>query len=87
MPAQSKQGLQRAYDAVVGEQERSADILARFSDRMPTRIRSFVEQIVRQAREDAQEMRDNRPPPPSDGDPEGDSPGAPEGTPGGPPTA
>jgi len=69
MPEQSKQGLQRAYDAITREQERSADVLNRFSDRMPERVRALVERVVRQARENAREMRENRPSPPS-GQPE-----------------
>lgn len=73
MPAASKEGLQRAYDAVTREQERTAKILSRFSDRMPASIRAFVEQVVQQAQDNAQGMRDNRPPPPS-GQPEGAGP-------------
>ncbi len=64
MPEQSKFGLQTAYDAVIGEQEGAADTLEGFSDRMPANVRSFVEQIVAQARENAQELRENRPTPP-----------------------
>ena len=95
MPAQAKQGLQRAYDAVVGEQQRSVEILVEFSDRMPPSVRSFVEQVVSQARENAQGMRDNRPSPPTagapqgtpTGSPQGTPTGAPQGTPSGPPAA
>jgi hypothetical protein len=88
MPEQSKPGLQRAYDAVSAEHGEIAGILGRFSDRMPAFVRSFVEQIVTQAREDAQEMRENRPAPPSETQsqqPEGTPSGQPEGTPGGRP--
>ena len=67
MPAESKPGLQRAYDAVIAEHGSVAFILARFSDRMPASIRSFVEQIITQARTDAQGMRENRPAPPMGG--------------------
>lgn len=80
MPAESKPGLQRAYDAVAAEHGNVADILSRLSDSMPDSIRSFVEQVITQARSDAQEMRDNRPAPPS-GQPEGTPGGQPEGTP------
>lgn len=73
MPAESKEGLQAAYDAITADHGSVADILSRFSDRMPASIRVFVSQIVQQAREDAQSMRDNRPTPPA---------GKPEGTPG-----
>jgi hypothetical protein len=73
MPEQSKLGLSRAYDAVIGELESIADTLTQFSDRMPGRIRAFVEQIVELAKENAQSLRDDRPDPPT----------GPEGTPGG----
>jgi hypothetical protein len=85
MPAESKQGLQTAYDAITAEHGSVARILSRFSDRMPARIREFVSQIVTQAHENAQDMRDNRPAPPA-GPPAGTPGGGPEGTPGGPPT-
>lgn len=67
MPAESKPGLQRAYDAVTAEHGSVADILDRFSDRMPASVRSFVEQVITQARGDAQGMRENRPTPPTGG--------------------
>lgn len=67
MPAEAKPGLQRAYDAVIAEHAGIADILTRFSDRMPAFVRSFVEQVVTQARSDAQGMRENRPAPPTGG--------------------
>ncbi len=72
MPAQSKPGLQIAYDAVTGEHGSVADILSRLSSRMPAFVRTFVEQIITQARTDAQGMRANHPT------------GPPAGTPGGP---
>ncbi len=72
MPAQSKPGLQIAYDAVTGEHGSVADILSRLSSRMPAFVRTFVEQIITQARTDAQGMRENHPT------------GPPAGTPGGP---
>ena len=65
----TKPGLQRAYDTVVLEHENVADVLSRSSDRMPAYVRSFVQEIIRQAREDAQGMRENRPRPPSGGQP------------------
>lgn len=64
MPEQSKPGLQRAYDAVIGEQRGAARTLDRFSDRMPPRVRAFVEEIIASARENARELQANRPPPP-----------------------
>jgi len=82
MPAESKAGLQRAYDAVVAEHEGLAATLARLSDRMPAFVRSFVEQIITQARSDAQSMRENRPAPPSGGP--GSTPTGPGSTPTGP---
>lgn len=86
MPAQSKPGLQRAYDAVIAEHGSIADILSRFSDRMPASIRGFVERIVTQAREDAQSMREDRPSPPSGGGQPDETPGGqPDSTPGGQP--
>lgn len=72
MPAQSKPGLQIAYDAVTAEHGSVADILSRLSPRMPAFVRAFVEQIITQARTDAQGMRTNHPT------------GPPAGTPGGP---
>lgn len=82
MPAQSKPGLQRAYDAVSAEHGSAAFIVARFSDRMPASIRSYVEQIVTQARTDAQSMREDRPAPPTGGP--GSTPTGPGSTPTGP---
>ena len=73
MPAQSKPGLQIAYDAVTGEHGSVADILSRLSPRMPAFVRTFVEGIITQARTDAQGMRANHPT------------GPPAGVPGGPP--
>lgn len=84
VPEEGKAGLRKAYEAVSAEHGSVADILSRFSERMPAQIRSFVEQIVTQARQDAQSMRDNRPTPPS-GQPEGTPSGQPEGTPSGQP--
>ncbi len=72
MPAESKQGLQTAYDSVTAEHGSVADILSRLSPRMPAFARARVEQIITQARTDAQGMRDNHPT------------GPPAGTPGGP---
>ena len=74
MPAESKPGLQKAYDAVTAEHGSVAVILSRLSDRMPAFVRTFVEKIITQARTDAQGMRENHPT------------GPPAGTPGGPPT-
>ena len=85
MPAESKPGLQRAYDAVVAEHGSVAFILARLSDRMPASIRSFVEQIITQARTDAQGMREDRPTPPMGGGAPPTPPAHPG--PGGPPFA
>ena len=82
MPAESKPGLQRAYDAVMAEHGGAAFILARLSDRMPAFVRSFVEQIITQARSDAQGMRENRPTPPTGGP--GSRPTGPGSTPTGP---
>ncbi|HEV2820733.1 MAG TPA: PT domain-containing protein [Solirubrobacteraceae bacterium] len=84
VPEEGKAGLRTAYEAVSAEHGSVADILSRFSERMPAQIRSFVEEIVTQARQDAQSMRDNRPTPPS-GQPEGTPTGQPEGTPTGQP--
>ena len=61
MPAQSKPGLQIAYNAVTGEHGSVADILSRLSPRMPAFVRTFVERIITQARADAQGMRENHP--------------------------
>ena len=74
MPAESKPGLQRAYDAVSAEHGSAVFILARLSDRMPAFVRSFVAQVITRARTDAQSMRDNRPTPPTGG-PGGMTPG------------
>lgn len=82
MPAQSKQGLQAAYDNVTAEHGSVADILSRFNSRMPSFVRDFVSQIITQARTDAQGMRDNHP----TGPPAGTPGGAPSTTPGGAPT-
>ncbi len=82
MPAESRQGLQTAYDAVTAEHGSVADILSRLSDRMPAFVRAFVKKIVTQARTDAQGMRENHP----TGPPAGTPGGRPAGTPGGPPS-
>lgn len=82
MPAQSKPGLQIAYNAVTGEHGSVADILSRLSPRMPAFVRTFVEGIITQARTDAQGMRDNHPTGPPAG-----VPGGPTGGPGGGPGA
>jgi hypothetical protein len=65
MPEASKPGLQRAYDAVTAEHPAIAGIVAEFSDRMPESVRAFVEQVVAQAHEDAQQLREDRPTPPA----------------------
>jgi len=80
MPAQSKPGMQIAYDAVTGEHGSVADILSRLSPRMPAFVRTFVERIITQARTDAQGMRENHP----TGPPAGTPTGPPAGIPGGP---
>ncbi len=67
MPAESKPGLQRAYDAVTAEHGSIADILSRLSGRMPAEIRPYVGQTITQVRTDAQGMRENRPTPPTGG--------------------
>ncbi len=72
MPAQSKPGLQIAYDNVTAEHGSVADILSRLSPRMPAFVRTLVQRIITQARTDAQGMRQNHPT------------GPPAGTPGGP---
>ncbi len=82
MPAQSKPGLQIAYDAVTGEHGSVADILSRLSPRMPAFVRAFVERIITQARTDAQGMRTNHPTGPPAG-----IPGGPTAGPGGGPGA
>ena len=82
MPAQSKPGLQIAYDAVTGEHGSVADILSRLSPRMPAFVRSFVERIITQARTDARGMRTNHPTGPPAG-----VPGGPTAGPGGGPGA
>ncbi|UTI66798.1 hypothetical protein NBH00_11455 [Paraconexibacter antarcticus] len=64
-PDAAKPGLSKAYDAVSTEHGTLADILSRFSDRMPASIRSFVTSIVTHARTDARTMHENRPTPPS----------------------
>jgi hypothetical protein len=82
MPAQSKPGLQIAYNAVTGEHGSVADILSRLSPRMPAFVRTFVERIITQARTDAQGMRENHPTGPPAG-----VPGGPTAGPGGGPGA
>ncbi|UTI63380.1 hypothetical protein NBH00_18760 [Paraconexibacter antarcticus] len=64
-PDAAKPGLTKAYDAVSAEHGTLADILSRFSDRMPASIRSFVTSIVTHARTDARTMHDDRPTPPT----------------------
>lgn len=80
-PAESKPGLQIAYDNVTAEHGSVADILSRLSDRMPAFVRDFVTKIITQARTDAQGMRENHP----TGPPAGTPGGPPAGSPGGPP--
>ena len=81
MPAESKPGLQIAYDAVTGEHGSVADILSRLSPRMPAFVRTLVERIITQARTDAQGMRVNHPTGPPAGIPGGPTAG-PNGGPG-----
>lgn len=81
-PDAAKAGLQRAYDAVTGEQESSADALDRACERMPAAICSFVRGVAAGGRENAQGMRDNHP----SGAPSGTPSGQPSGTPGGQPS-
>ena len=83
MPAESKQGLQTAYDNVTAEHGTVADILSRFNSRMPSFVRDFVTKIITQARTDAQGMRYNHP----TGPPAGTPGGAPTTTPGGAPSS
>ena len=82
MPAQSKPGLQIAYNAVSGEHGSVVDILSRLSPRMPAFVRTLVERIITQARTDAQGMRENHPTGPPAG-----VPGGPTAGPGGGPGA
>lgn len=82
MPADSKAGLQSAYDQVTAEHGSVADILSRLSDRMPAFVRDVVTKIITQARTDAQGMRDNHP----TGPPAGTPGGAPTTPPAGPPS-
>ena len=82
MPEESKFGLQTAYDAVIAEQEGSADVLEDYLSLLPDRIRAMVEQIVQEARENAQEMRENHPGgPPEEPGPPSETPGPPGGLP------
>ncbi|UTI66795.1 hypothetical protein NBH00_11440 [Paraconexibacter antarcticus] len=64
-PDAAKPGLAKAYDAVTAEHGTLADILSRFSDRMPASIRSYVTSVVTHARTDARTMHNDRPTPPS----------------------
>lgn len=64
-PDAAKAGLAKAYDAVTAEHGTLADILSRFSDRMPASVRSFVTSVVTSARTDARTMHENRPAPPT----------------------
>ena len=81
MPAESKRGLQIAYDNVIAEHGSVADILSRFSSRTPSFVRDFVSKIITQARTDAQGMRENHPTGPPAGTPGGPT-GGPSGGPG-----
>ncbi|HVF78806.1 MAG TPA: hypothetical protein VNA28_10950 [Solirubrobacteraceae bacterium] len=81
MPAQSKPGLQIAYDNVTAEHGSVADILSRLSPRMPAFVRDFVTKIITQARTDARGMRENHPTGPPAGVPGGPTAG-PSGGPG-----
>lgn len=60
-PEAAKAGLQRAYDAVTGEQKNSAQALERACERMPEAICTFVRGVVTGARANAQEMRNDHP--------------------------
>lgn len=82
MPAESKPGLQSAYDALTAEHGSIADILSHLSDRMPPFARTFVASIITQVKTDAQGMRENHPTGPPAGIPGGPPSGAP-----GPPTS
>lgn len=85
MPEQAKDGLRRAYDAVTIEQAVQGEQMEQSFDRLPSFIRSFVQDTVRQARENARGMAQSRPAPPA-GRPSDTPSGQPSGTPSGQPS-
>lgn len=84
IPAAAAEGLQRAYDAVTGEQERSAAALEDACPLMPESVCTRVSEVAAGARSSAQEMRETRGPAADGGDPRPD--GAPASAPTGAPT-
>lgn len=82
VPDAAKSGLQRAYDAVIREQDSSSQALDRACEHMPAAVCERVRGVVAGARGNAQEMRDNHP----SGPPNGTPGGQPTGTPAGPPS-
>ena len=80
VPAAAKVGLRRAYDAVTREQGRAAEALDKASAKMPAGVRRSLGRVVDEARDNARDLRGNRPP--SAGERPGQAPGQPGGTPG-----
>jgi hypothetical protein len=82
----AKAGLEQAYAAVTADHAAAAAAVDAFSDHMPEWVRSFVDQVVAQAKEDATQMREAGPAPPTPPTPEPPVQGGQQdGTPAGPP--
>jgi hypothetical protein len=83
----AKAGLEKAYAALTADHAAAAAAVATFSEHMPRWARSFVEQVVAQAHEDATQMQETGPEPPTPPTPEPPvGGGQPDETPAGPPT-
>jgi hypothetical protein len=61
VPAQAKQVLRAAYQAVVEEQGTAAELLERCSERVPTEFRDWVQRVRRDASAGGQELQASRP--------------------------
>ncbi|MEA2359744.1 MAG: hypothetical protein QOI62_3004 [Solirubrobacteraceae bacterium] len=74
VPANAKQGLRAAYQAVVEEQIASAELLARCLQRVPPEYRGWVQRVQRDATAGGQDLQASRPDGAGQGDGSGDAP-------------
>ncbi len=86
VPEEAKPGLRQAHAAVSAQHRAAGDRLSRSFNRMPPAIRSLMEEVVQQAREDAAAIRAN-PLPPASAQPSDAPAGQPSSTPAGQPSS